>query len=232
MLGYMKFPGGKGRLYQKLISLMPPHRVYIEAFAGGASVLRHKRPAPKSIALDRDLSKLALWETHRPPGTDLLCADALTFLSTYSFQGDELVYCDPPYLPSVRRRRRVYKFELSERQHADLLEILRSLPCRVMISGYESELYHSSLVGWSCESFRVRTHASWAEEFVWFNFEKPAILHDGRFIGADFRERHTIRRRLDRIRKRIAPLSASEKGELHAWLSKEIDHGSGDPCAG
>src|SRR5690348_10408941 len=103
MLVRMRVPGGKGRLYHRLISLMPPHRVYIEAFAGNGSILRHKRPAQVSIALDRDLSCLAGWVKARPAATMLVCTDALDFLESYPFHGDEVLYCDPPYVASSRR---------------------------------------------------------------------------------------------------------------------------------
>jgi DNA adenine methylase len=222
MLVCMRCPGGKGKLYHRLISLMPPHSTYIEAFAGGASILRHKRPAQLSIAVDRDLDHLAHWSKSRPPGALLVCADALEFLASYAFQGDELVYCDPPYLPSSRRRRRIYKFELSEEQHSQLLALLQSLSCRVMVSGYSSELYSACLGGWTCETFQVRTHASWATECVWFNFPRPEILHDARFLGDDFRQRHTVRRRLSRLQRRLRSLSTAEKGEVFTWLSDEL----------
>lgn len=223
MLWLMRFPGGKGRLYQKLISLMPPHRVYIEAFAGGGAILRHKRPAKRNIALERDFSTLIQLRAKCSPGALLICADAFSFLSNYAFRGDELVYCDPPYLPSSRRRRRVYRLDLSEERHADLLQLIVNLPCMVMISGYPSALYAERLGDWEHECFQVRTHSSWTTESIWCNFNKPDVLHDGRFLGGNFRERHTIRRRLERTRKRLKALSTSEKGELLAWLSRELE---------
>jgi DNA adenine methylase len=222
MLRRMRCPGGKGKLYQRLISLMPPHSTYIEPFAGGASILRHKRPAQISIALDRDFARLACLAKDHLSGALLVCGDALDFLASYAFQGNELVYCDPPYLPRSRRRRRVYRFELSEEQHLQLLGLLRSLPCRVMLSGYESDLYTANLEGWNCESFKVRTHASWATECIWFNFKKPDVLHDARFLGNDFRQRHTIRRRLSCLQRRIRSLSISEQAEILSWLSEEL----------
>ncbi len=38
-----KSPGGKYRLYKKIIRLLPEHKAYVEAFAGGAQVLFHKK---------------------------------------------------------------------------------------------------------------------------------------------------------------------------------------------
>lgn len=50
----MKYFGGKGGsgVYQRIISLMPPHRLYIEPFLGGGAILRMKRPAHQSIGID------------------------------------------------------------------------------------------------------------------------------------------------------------------------------------
>ena len=41
----MKYLGGKGQTFQKLINLMPPHDVYIETHLGGGAVIRNKKPA-------------------------------------------------------------------------------------------------------------------------------------------------------------------------------------------
>jgi DNA adenine methylase len=56
MLASMSYPGGKAGdgVYQRIINLMPPHRVYIEPFLGGAAILRMKRPASLNVAIDRD----------------------------------------------------------------------------------------------------------------------------------------------------------------------------------
>jgi hypothetical protein len=51
--GYRGGKAGAG-VWQKLINLMPPHTMYIEAFLGHGAVLRHKRPALLNIGLDLD----------------------------------------------------------------------------------------------------------------------------------------------------------------------------------
>ncbi len=72
----MAYSGGKGQAgtYQKIINQMPPHKTYVEAFAGGASVLLWKRPAETNFAIDLDyepLSRLNL------PGLQRLNCEAL-----------------------------------------------------------------------------------------------------------------------------------------------------------
>jgi DNA adenine methylase len=67
-----------------------------------------------------------------------------------------LHYVDPPYLPSTRskgNRRRgagyhVYSHELSEDDHAELLDVLLELDGMVVLSGYPSKLYDETLIGW------------------------------------------------------------------------------------
>jgi DNA adenine methylase len=52
------YPGGKGLIYQRLISLIPPHDTYIAAFAGFDAIARMKRPARVNIAIDADAAAL------------------------------------------------------------------------------------------------------------------------------------------------------------------------------
>ena len=56
MIDRMGYPGGKDAegVYQRIINLMPPHRVYIEPFVGGGAILRRKRPAESSTVIDQD----------------------------------------------------------------------------------------------------------------------------------------------------------------------------------
>ena len=131
----MRYPGGKAGdgVYQRLISLMPPHDIYIEPFLGGGALLRQKRPARRNIGIDLDTRALEGWEDR--PDVELYCGDGVAFLQTYPFTGNELVYCDPPYVLSTRTGKQ-YRFEMTDAQHAALLAILTALPCHVMLSGY------------------------------------------------------------------------------------------------
>lgn len=61
----MAYPGGKSQegVYHKLISLMPPHRAYIEPFLGGGAILQRKRPAEVNIGIDLDPDVISRWST-------------------------------------------------------------------------------------------------------------------------------------------------------------------------
>lgn len=217
----MTYPGGKGRMYQRLISLIPSHRVYIETHLGGGAVLRQKRPAAVNIGIDIDPAVIAGWRTQPLQATTLIAGDALAFLRTYAFRGDEFIYCDPPYLRASRRRAKVYRFDYEDADHLALLTELKRLPCKVMLSGYPSMLYDRELDGWRSVRSVERTHVGPAMEVVWMNYEPPTVLHDYSHVGANFREREAIKRRRDGMLSRIRSLPSTERDALLAELVAE-----------
>ncbi len=121
-------------LCQPLIAAMPPHSVYIESFLGGGAIMKRKPPALRNIGIDRNWRAIARFSCDYP--VELHHGCALAFLSGFDFQGDELVYADPPYVQSVRRSQRRYRYDYDDGDHVELIRLLRSLPAQVMISGY------------------------------------------------------------------------------------------------
>jgi len=215
----MKYPGGKGKCFQRLINLIPNHTTYIESHLGGGAVLRHKRPAQVSIGVDRDPLVIDRWRQNYPTACQLVTEDAATFLARYKFLGKEFIYADPPYLPETRRRSRVYRFEYDKQQHEELLELLQSLTCMVMISGYDSPTYNTALRSWRKETFRAKTHRDVREECVWLNFDPPTQLHDASYLGDGFRDRQSIRRRHARALERFGRMDEIERRALIGALN-------------
>lgn len=220
-----RFVGAKNGagVYQTIISQMPPHRVYIEAFAGTGAILRRKKAVDLSIAIDIEPRAIAaLFKNDDAGSLSVICGDAPRLLSRFSFKGDELVYCDPPYLMSTRRRQvNYYNHEFgTEEEHARLLWVLRSLPCYVMISGYMSDLYARILKDWRRVSYQTATRAGPVTEYLWLNYPEPRCLHDYRFLGANFRERERIKRKKLRWVAKLQKMSALERGCLLAAISE------------
>ena len=54
MIGPLPYIGGKNRLAKKIISMLPEHTTYVEAFAGGAQVFFHKPPSNVEVLNDLD----------------------------------------------------------------------------------------------------------------------------------------------------------------------------------
>lgn len=226
------YPGGKAGdgVYQKIINLMPPHRVYVEPFLGGGAIMRLKRPAAASIGIDADGDVVQMWKgAIIPPNLTVLHGNALgldwlVYLVTVGDADPKstLIYCDPPYLMSTRRQhRQIYRYELSDADHVRLLTILRGLPCMVMISGYWSDLYATTLHDWRSVRFQARTRGgSMATEWVWMNFPEPLELHDYSFLGDDFRERERIKRKVRRWERRLKDMPVLERHAMMGAISQ------------
>jgi site-specific DNA-adenine methylase len=214
----MRYPGGKGKCYQRLINLMPPHQTYIETHLGAGAVMRHKKPAARNIGVDVDPAVHGAWTNHSVKGLELIQGDASSYLSRFMYDGSELIYADPPYVTQTRRRAKIYRFEYDQGQHEQLLATLRRVPCKVMISGYDSALYNEALQGWRKVTFMAKTHTDVREECVWMNYSAPEELHDSRYLGDTFRERQTIGRRQSRLRDRISAMDPVERNDFLRWI--------------
>jgi site-specific DNA-adenine methylase len=140
-------------LCQPIIAMMPPHETYIETHLGGGAIMKRKPPALQNIGID--LNKKALYEFECDYPVEKVYGCAHQFLSMYNFNGRELVYSDPPYILHTRTSKRRYRFEYSEQDHIDLIDILRELPCYVMLSGYASDLYDLLLYDWNTIEMQV-----------------------------------------------------------------------------
>jgi DNA adenine methylase len=219
----MSYNGGKAGagVAQQIINQIPPHRVYIEPFVGAGAVLRAKLPATIAIAVDADDRIIARWKDQ--PGLIAKHGDALEFLCSYSWRGDEFVYCDPPYLMETRSgQRSIYRHEFATiEQHRALLTLLRTIPAPVAISGYASWLYELELAGWRSISFQtVKRSGQVATEWLWMNYPSPLELHDYRYLGNNFRERERIKRKRERWKARLRGMDDLERHALLAALEE------------
>lgn len=262
----LRFHGGKWRIAPWLISLFPPHRIYVESYGGAASVLLRKPRVRSEVYNDLDGEVVNLFRVVRDRGDELVRAIELTpfardefyqsFLHTSdpleqarrlvlrSFAGhggslrrqnrdgtvqrtgfrrgscgtggrstcgdwhnlpdgfrriiermrgvciehrdalqvmadhdspSTLHYVDPPYVHATRARdaggtHRAYRFEMTDEQHGQLAQCLKSLQGLVVLSGYRCELYDALYAGW-----RRLDHRSMADgarpriESVWLN---------------------------------------------------------------
>lgn len=83
------------------------------------------------------------------------------------------IYLDPPYVMGTRAgKRKQYLHEMTDEDHEELLAFISKSNAKIMISGYESEMYDTYLNDWnkvylqSCaEGGSSRT------EVVWMNYE-------------------------------------------------------------
>ena len=201
----MSYPGSKGQAgtFQRIIGQMPPHTVYVEPFLGSGQVFWRKRPAQESLLNDLSPGVIAKasaavrnanFNVDGHPTVCISNRDALDWLSLLNPVADAVIYCDPPYLLSTRQGRFYYEHEMTEGDHRRLLALLQGMKCRVLLSGYPSQLYSSQLQTWRCISYRTRTRGRTVTECLWCNFPEPTELHDWRYAGKNFRQRLSFKR--------------------------------------
>lgn len=97
--------------------------------------------------------------------------DVFKLIERYN-RTDVLMYLDPPYVMKTRHGR-IYKHEFTDNDHIKLLELCNRSKAKIVISGYDSELYDCYLSDWhkdtiiaDCESGQKRT------EVLWMNYEQ------------------------------------------------------------
>ncbi len=211
-------------LYQAIISLMPPHTTYIETHLGGGAIMKRKPPSLKSIGIDIDPRPLKAFTCSYP--VHLINGCSHDFLRSYDYQGTELIYSDPPYVSSTRTSKRKYRFDYSDELHKELLELLKTLPCNIIISGYPSLLYDQLLPDWRTIELQVMNHGGVRTEKLWFNFDVNRV-HWARFAGKNFTHRQCIKRKAETWRRRYSAMPHAERLAIMAALM-EVESQMGD----
>ena len=90
-----------------------------------------------------------------------------------NFDGPEvLVYLDPPYMKDTRTLHGdQYHFEMSDQEHEELLKTVLNHNGKVIISGYDHEMYNDYLKGWDKQTIKSRIERGGVrEETIWMNY--------------------------------------------------------------
>ena len=101
--------------------------------------------------------------------------DAIKIIDKYDCD-DAFFYCDPPYVPESRhgKKANTYGCEMTTEDHLKLLNRLKRCKAKVIISGYQSNLYNKALVDWNQDSFEGKSHVSNSgqsrTEVIWKNY--------------------------------------------------------------
>ena len=122
----------------------------------------------------------ALWDWYRLPEWIVEIAERLRKVQIENRQALEVIerfnhngvfmYIDPPYLLGVRTGKK-YMHEMTDSDHEEMLKKLLSSRAKIMISGYESEMYNDYLKDWNKYVFdSCAEHGKPRKEVVWINY--------------------------------------------------------------
>lgn len=99
---------------------------------------------------------------------------ALELIKKYNHE-NVLMYLDPPYVTETRGGRKNYNHEMTDRDHMELLEAIVESRAKIIISGYDCELYDFYLGNWKKAKIAARTQDNRKRtETIWINYELEA----------------------------------------------------------
>ena len=86
-----------------------------------------------------------------------------------------LMYLDPPYVWSTRSGGKQYRHEMSDQDHMELLEAIVDSKAKMMVSGYDCELYDFYIGDWTKVQIAARTQDKKQRvETLWMNYDLEA----------------------------------------------------------
>lgn len=84
--------------------------------------------------------------------------------------GDVFFYFDPPYIKSTRSSSTKYEIEMDEEGHRKLVNRLREIKGRFLLSGYRNVIYDEVLKGYERVDFKSPNSNSERIESLWKNY--------------------------------------------------------------
>lgn len=130
----------------------------------------------------------ALWNWYRLPEWIIEIAERLRCVQIENRPAIEVIqrfnyenvfmYLDPPYVLGTRTGKQ-YKCELTDNDHLELLETILQSKAKIMISGYESEIYNDLLKDWKKINFDANAEYGLKRtETIWMNYDIGQITID------------------------------------------------------
>lgn len=209
-------------VFQTIINHIPAHRVFVEVFAGSAAV-SSKMKRPECLILN-DID----------PGICTALRSVVNRAVVFNYSYEILLralamlpgvffYCDPPYLMETRSaKRKYYRYDWDQGDHEAFLSIAAGIDARVMISHYRCDMYDSCLKEWNRVDFNAMTRKGVRVESIYFNYEVPHELHDSSYAGLNFTDRQRIKRKADRLVKKVLAMPAVERQLILSTLHDAI----------
>lgn len=105
--------------------------------------------------------------------------DGVSLIRKYD-KPNVMIYADPPYVHETRGSAR-YPEDMTTEKHKEFLEVCKDSKAKILISGYDNELYEQHLVssGWHKQHFLVNTTSNSFKpktkiETLWWNYDLSA----------------------------------------------------------
>jgi DNA adenine methylase len=85
-----------------------------------------------------------------------------------------LMYLDPPYVREIRKHKKIYIHEMNDRDHEKMLGMLTVSKAKIVLSGYDHELYRRYLGNWKRDRIITKDEVgNRRTECLWINYDVP-----------------------------------------------------------
>jgi len=212
------YPGGKNGdgVYQRIINLIPPHKVWVEACGGSAAITRHICAAEESYVIEVDPVQSECLREQLGSRAIVVHGDFIEKLGVAKPACvDSLLYIDPPYLVDVRTAgRTMYRYDWTVSDHISFLKWVVKRGERIIITHPTCDLYLSALPGWNRVAYQYMSRNGLRNDCIWMNYPAPERLHDYSYIGRDKTDRQRIQRKIDRELSKLSALNPLERNAI------------------
>lgn len=108
--------------------------------------------------------------TERLKGVQIECLPAIELIKRYNTE-DVFIYSDPPYLHETRKKY-LYKYEMQDSEHEELLKAMVEHPGKILLSGYDNDMYNDILSGWHKVQKKTNAECGYSRmETLWMNYK-------------------------------------------------------------
>ena len=128
-----------------------------------------QRTSPHTTKAWRNLPEILIEASERLKNAQIENLPALEIIHRYN-TSDVFMYIDPPY-PHGTRKNYLYRHEMTDADHIELLDSLRQHPGRILISGYDNEIYNDLLKDWGKVAKGTQAEGGRRRmEVLWMNY--------------------------------------------------------------
>ena len=134
----------------------------------------NRRESSYAVRYWNDLPESAAYMAARLKQVQIENRPALELIKEFDRE-NVLMYLDPPYVLSTRSGGKQYRHEMPDQDHVELMETVVGSRAKIMISGYDCELYDFYLGGWNKVHVAARTQDNKRRvETLWMNYSLEA----------------------------------------------------------
>lgn len=214
------YPGNKAipGVIHKIINQIPDCYNFYELFAGSAAVSQYLSVLARAHTVKyfiNDVDPAVTVKFNYPAGSLVTNFEALdiikSLLTVPAVSAWNFIFLDPPYLHNTRSNSELYKYEMTVLDHEQLLSTVRDLKHNCMIIHPACDLYNHVLKSFRKVHLYIRYHSKTSHEVLYMNYPEPQTLLTYDLYGSDCWDRERIKRKGDRLIKKISGLPVLEQ---------------------